>query len=442
MALTSLSAGDLQTIRALHAAGRSQDALHACRRLLAAQPDRADVLAISGTLALKLGDVASAEAALRASLALDASSVEAQFNWGNALMRLGRRADAIAAFERVLELRPDFVPALNNLGNALYESRELQAAAAAFRRALELSPKTAHLQRNLGTALHGLADLKGALQCFQRAVALRSDWPKALQSLATTAMECGEWRCAAEACQSWLRLSAANVEALGLRSIALDELGETALADELLDFERLLRRVQLSIPPAGFSSLADFNAALTEQTLAHPTLHLPASNDPRYHCPTLRMTAEFCAGAEGASAALGRLVASAIDDYVEDLARRLPAHPFVAGGPRRFTLKSWATVLDGEGNLEPHVHYASYVSAVYYAKIPSAMDHAQSGAGYLELGGGGPARFPTRVARDALAVEPREGLLLLFPSYFYHHTTPFRAPEPRVAIAFDTAPAP
>ncbi len=429
----------LEQIRALHAAGRSAEALHACRELLNAEPERADVLAIAGTLALKLGQHAEAEANLRAAVALDPSSLEALFNWGNSLTRLGQRADAMQAFSRALELRPDFVPALNNLGNALYEGKEFAAAAATFQRALQLAPETAHLHRNLGTALHEQGSREAALACFQRACTLRPGWVKALQSFATTAMELGEWRAAAAACLSWLEHSPANVEALGLRSIALDELGETAGADELLNFDQLLQCIQLSAPPPGYASLAEFNAALSAQTLAHPSLHVPASDDPRYHCPTLRMSAEFCAGSSGASAALAQLVAEAIDAYVAQLAQRLPTHPFVTGAARRFSLKSWATVLDGEGNLEPHVHYASYVSAVYYPKIPSTMDSAHTGAGFLEFGGG-PARFPCRVSREVRTVQPREGLLLLFPSYFYHRTAPFRAAEPRIAIAFDTTP--
>ena len=162
---------------------------------------------------------------------------------------------------------------------------------------------------------------------------------------------------------------------------------------------------------------------------------MPVS-DPRYHCPTLRQTEELCEQPNTASATLRQLVASAIDGYVSKLERALPEHPFVAGAARRFTLKSWATVLDGEGNLEPHVHYGSYVSAVYYPKLPSQMESVRNGAGFLEFGGG-PTRFPCRVNRPVRAVEPREGLLVLFPSYFYHRTAPFQAAEPRIAIAFD-----
>jgi len=397
---------DLEQVRTLHRAGRSREALLACRELLASEPNDVDALIVAGTLCLKLAEPRA----------------------------------AVDFFSHVLSLRPNFVPAHNNLGNAHYELRELEAAAASFQRALELAPDAAHLHRNLGTTLREQGKLDAALSRFQRALSLRPDWVRALQSLATTAMELGHWRVAAEACFIWLQLRPANVEALGLASIALDELGEQGPADELLDFDRLLQIRAISEPPPGFASLADFNAALAQHALEHPTLRALAPTDPRYHCPSLRLTAEFCTEAAGPAAALARLVAAAVDGYVSELARALPAHPFVAGAATRFALKSWATVLDGEGNLEPHVHYDSYVSAVYYPKIPSGMSSSQPGAGFLEFGGG-PTRFPCRVRRPVRVIEPREGLLVLFPSYFYHRTAPFRAPEPRIAIAFDTVPA-
>lgn len=53
---------------------------------------------------------------------------------------------------------------------------------------------------------------------------------------------------------------------------------------------------------------------------------------------------------------------------------------------------------------------------------------------------GGPSQCPCRRRRAPHAVRPREGLLLLFPSYFYHRTLPFRADAPRISVAFDAVP--
>ena len=39
------------------------------------------------------------------------------------------------------------------------------------------------------------------------------------------------------------------------------------------------------------------------------------------------------------------------------------------------------------------------------------------------------------------AVRPEPGMLVLFPSYFWHGTVPFRSEQARMTVAFDAVPA-
>ena len=41
----------------------------------------------------------------------------------------------------------------------------------------------------------------------------------------------------------------------------------------------------------------------------------------------------------------------------------------------------------------------------------------------------------------ARLIQPEEGLMVLFPSYFYHSTVPFETDETRISVAFDLMPA-
>ncbi len=431
----------LQQIAALYRAGRRREALDACRRFLAAEPRRADVLALAGQVAEELGEAAEAVAHYAAAVAVKPDFAEAQYNLGNLLVRVGRRDEAVDAYRRAAKLRPDLAPVHANLGNVLYALRRWDEAVASHRRALALTPNAAEAHRNLGIALHEAGDLLGSIDCFRRAVALKPHWPKALQSLANSLMEHGDWRAAIEICDAWLKLVPANVEALGLKAVALEELGDRAGARYLVDFERFVRMIEFSTPPEGFAGMAEFNAALARHALEHPTLKVPPETDPRYHCATLRITEEFLAEPKGPAAPFERMIERAASDYIRDLARLDPAHPFLVNPPRRWQLTSWAAVLDGQGNLNPHVHYAGYISGVYYPKIPEPIGAQGEGqAGWFQFGGN-PERFPCKTVPETRAIRPREGLMLLFPSYFYHRTVPFTAPEPRVSIAFDAIPA-
>jgi hypothetical protein len=283
-----------------------------------------------------------------------------------------------------------------------------------------------------------LGEREAAIDCFRRAVELSPQWIKAQQSLATTAMELGDWALARATCEAWLSLVPGSAEALGLWSIALDELGETATADELLDVARLLTTVQLEAAPGG-GSLSAFNSALARQALGDLSLAVPTPTDARYHCPTLAISNDVPAPPGSPAASLHEWVAARIQSYVRALRETAPCHPFAQGAPLQWQLKSWFAVLDREGQLEPHVHYESYVSAVYYARVPEEM-RGGAQAGYFELSGG-PGGFPCRARRQPHPVRPYEGLLLVFPSYFYHRTLPFHANAPRISIAFDAVPS-
>jgi hypothetical protein len=99
-----------------------------------------------------------------------------------------------------------------------------------------------------------------------------------------------------------------------------------------------------------------------------------------------------------------------------------PAHPFLAAPPERFTLTVWAVVLPTRGYQTAHIHPDAWLSGVYYAQVP---------AGMLD---GTPDTLQKKGAR---LIRPEEGLMVLFPSCFYHGTIPFETDETWISVAFD-----
>ena len=424
----------------LYRAGRHQEALQTCRQALALAPKQADLLALAGLIAMELRQVEEAAGLYEAAVAAKRDFAEAHYNLGIALTELGRTEEAVAAYRRAAKLRPDLLPIHNNLGNALQSLGQWEGAEQAYRRGLALAPDNAELQRNLGTVLQASGKIDEALAACRRAVALKPGWSLAQSTLANLLVETGAPREVVAACDAWLAQCPGTIEAIGLKSVALDELGERAAARYLVDLDRFVRVLHFERPPAGYASMRDFNAALAQHALAHPTLTLPAESDPRYHCPTLRITGEFLAEPKGPAAALEAMMNEAVSDYITGISAQDREHPYLANPPRRWRLTSWAAVLDRQGSLEPHIHYDGYVSGVYYCHMPAEIGASdESEAGWFELG-----RLPERVgsaaAPEICAIRPREGMMILFPSYFYHRTVPFEAAEPRISIAFDAAP--
>lgn len=97
----------------------------------------------------------------------------------------------------------------------------------------------------------------------------------------------------------------------------------------------------------------------------------------------------------------------------------------------------WAVVMESEGHQLPHIHPAAWLSGVYYVSLPASMGDGESGReGWIEFGLP-PDELVGEASPEVELFRPEEGLMFLFPSYFYHRTIPFPGDERRICIAFD-----
>lgn len=419
-------------------AGQLEEALGACREILALQPERADVMGFAGMIALKLGDDDEAIRMYRASLALRPDQPEARYNLGNALKNLGRLDDSMAAYTLAIELRPDLAPAHHNLGNALQSLERYEEAETAYRRTIELAPQAAEPHRNLGIVLQRRDRLDDAIASYRHAVELQPGWPAVYTNLVTALLAAGDAASANDVCDEWLAHHPGSVEAMSFKCLALNDSGEDEACGVLLDFDRFVHERRWPAPD-GYADTAEFNTALADQVAGHPTMRVPHKDHPTYHHPNLQITEELLGGLGGPMAELEEMMIEAVRDYE----RALPSgdsHPFIANWPKRWRLSSWATLIEGQGNLVPHIHLDGYLGGVYYPDIPAVVSQPDRNlAGWFELGRP-PESMPCRNQPKVRAIQPEEGLMLLFPGYFYHRTVPFEDSGRRISIAFDMVP--
>ena len=343
-----------------------------------------------------------------------------------------------ASYGRAIELEPGFAAAHNNLGNTHQAQGRFDEAIAAYRRTIEIAPGVAESHRHLGIALQKAGRLDEAIAAFRAALERASERNIIYNSLALALMEKGDGAAAREVCEAWTSASGGDVEAIAFQTVALNEIGDHEARARFLDFERFVQVRHVTVP-APYTDLAEFNAALVAHVRAHPTLAVPDRNHPTFHHAELMITGELLAEPRGPMAQLEALMREAAEDYLRDH----PAdadHPFLLRPPRNYRLTSWSSVLRGQGNLLPHIHMEGYLSGVYYAQIPDDISEEDPGhAGWFELGRA-PADLHPSVEPEVFALRPEEGLMVLFPSYMYHRTVPFRSEAWRISIAFDVVP--
>lgn len=130
-------------------------------------------------------------------------------------------------------------------------------------------------------------------------------------------------------------------------------------------------------------------------------------------------------------------LARRVGQHIAGLPAADPGHP--ALGPRRDRpvrfAGSWSVRLSQAGYHASHHHPQGWFSSAFYLQVPEGLEADE---GMLALG-----ESPSDLGLGLPAyrlVEPKPGRLVLFPSFTWHATRPFKAGE-RITVAFDVAPA-
>ena len=114
--------------------------------------------------------------------------------------------------------------------------------------------------------------------------------------------------------------------------------------------------------------------------------------------------------------------------------------PFLANPAPRTELIGWATAMRAQGHQSAHIHPTSWLSAVYYVRVPDLVRRGDNAhKGWIEFGQP-PEHYPITKESDVTFIEPVEGKLILVPSYVYHRTMPYEDDALRISIAFDFDP--
>ena len=162
---------ELEAALARHRAGDLDGAREAYQRLLAARPERPDVLNLLGMVARQSGEIAEAVELFRRAAKADPANPINQFQLGEALRASGPDSAlaAIAAYRRAVTLEPRLVDAHTNLGLTCLAQGFHGEAVESLRQAAALEPEDAGNQANLGIALRETFEPEDAAAALARA---------------------------------------------------------------------------------------------------------------------------------------------------------------------------------------------------------------------------------------------------------------------------------
>ena len=367
-------------------------------RILQMLPNHPDALNIRAALLMKTGETLEAVRILTKITNLIPKFAQAHFNLGTALNALGKPSRAVKSLKQALLLNPDYAEAHYNLGNSLRQTKHIETAINHYEHCLKLNPSHVAAATNLASAHLNLGNSSLALK----------------------------------ACELARKSDPGNRDVFSFSAIALTETGEPEKAEQILSPKIMVRPKQFDVRP-GFESLKTLNQALVEHVITHKTLATEPHNKATRNG---QQTGNLSLGDRGPVTELQNMIGEALDEYLATI-KNAKYHPYPFLIPNLSKIDIWGTVLGNQGHQTAHMHRSAWVSGVYYAQLPKTMQDSDNGyAGWIEFGRP-PDEFKCQAEHAVHLLEPKEGLLVLFPSYLYHRTIPFKSDNKRISIAFD-----
>ncbi len=369
---------------------------------------------------------------LRDVVRIDPRSFVGQYNLGILLAEQYRLDEAIPALRRALDIDPRSLQTLVSLAAALRSSGDLAGSIAAYRQAISIAPELAQSHVYLGVVLNETGDKTGAMEAVRRGLAVDPNMADGHTMLGQILQELGDLNGAEVSLRRALALAPGHVGALAYFAVVLQQLGKTDEAKKYLDYESLLRARRFE-PIGGAPAIAAFKAEFTQLILGHQTLKA----DPPTSTTRGSQTQELLDTATPAVVELRRMIEASVADYMATvLAPRGTEFMCV---PASWRVVSWGVVLRSSGYQEAHFHPSGIVSGVYYVRMPDVVRSGSAGdAGHIRFGM--PIKYTGQQSLMTTTIKPEEGMVLLFPSYFWHNTMPFESTEDRISIAFDAIP--
>jgi len=413
---------------ALSALGKTHDAIESCKHALSINPNYAEAHNNLGLAFESLAKPVDAEQSYKKAVELKPNYGIAHNNLGNVLHDLGRMEDAIESYQRAIDADPAYADAYNNMGNTLRETGKLDEALKCYRKSLKINQSSTHAHGNLGDTLKDITYRNIHLAKSETSSAdTNAEFSLNLQEAWEEVLTCSE---------KALQIRANDTHALALKTSALIGLNRLSEWRELCNFERFIETKIIDVPD-GYKDLKTFNEALFSRCAEDPNLSYEQggkSIKKGKRINTLQLDSSPSPVASLLDAA-NQAVRTYKLNHPED-----KKHPYLAQTPAKWRLTAWGSILEKQGHHEPHIHRSGWVSGVYYGILPANTKiGGDDGQGYIEFGR--PSNHvESKKDPDFHLLKPDEGLLVLFPSYFYHQTIPFESDEIRFTIAFDVIP--
>ncbi|MFT2091342.1 putative 2OG-Fe(II) oxygenase [Paraglaciecola sp. 2405UD69-4] len=394
------------------------------------EPNNYQSLSSLGDSYVSLGEPLRAEMYYLNALELAPQQREIHDNLNELYWQLGNLQQFGKSYEKVLDLFPNdelrsaFVDLLSSA--AQYERAQLVLEKASDHNSKSILKSKAYL-------LAKFDQLQLSISTAEQALLLGFDLGLALHKVQLE-MSLNKLSEAQLSLDRVFEVSPHNQLALALQGTLWRLVGD-ARYKWLNDYDNFVRVYTLPVPK-GFASLDEFLEKLKERLM---TLH-------KFNTAPLRQTlingSQIPGGLFSKQYPEIDLLVKGIRELLETYIHSLPdgpEHPLLSRKAEGYEFSgSWSVKLDSQGYHVSHVHSDGWISSSFYVHVPEGLSGSEGDIYF------GKSSLNLNTNDDIeLTVKPTPGMLVLFPSYFWHGTFPFKLAQKdafRLTSPFDVVP--
>ena len=449
---------------ARHQLKQPDAAVQAFQRALELQPDFTQASVALGRLLIELQRWDDAVSVLDTLISEGHDTAEIRFERGRARIELGQISDAVADLQNAHAREPSneilrtlaltlwmrgendafdsiLGEALKNpvlvvaAADMLRQSGQAERAIAAINAARESQPFPIEASEVLTQAYLDLDDADAAERTARDSLTGDPDNPGIKVRLISALLMQGKADAALELIRP-MRQSEPNAQHwIAYETTALRQMGDEQY-DRLVDLDRFVRSYSLPVPE-GFDSIDEFNQAFLKalDRWHHYERH------PLYQ--SLRDGNQTSRDLASIDDPVIEAYLKALDTPIREYMNFVGAgddHPLTARNTGEYRIAgSWSVRLHGGGRHVNHVHPEGWISSAYYVAVPDEVLDETGKAGWIKFGE--PPFKSTPPTPPQKWVQPSAGLLVLFPSFLWHGTSPIDGDSVRVTAPFDVVPA-
>jgi tetratricopeptide (TPR) repeat protein len=457
-----------QHVSALMALGRHQEALTGYQKLVDANPGNLPAVEALAVILNAMGRTQEAGQLTSRSLARGQRSAALFRTHARSLQGQGALVEAEDALRECIKLEPRRAEAHTALAQLVWtRTGDVQQATETLTEALRAFSQDEALWAAKASVLQAAGDSRAAYDSLAPLIDRERAQPSLLVRAALAALDfepstaaklseralhaagtnapartvlaaaqlgTGDAESALSNCEQLLLGTPDDQYLIALQTTAWRLLGDERYA-QYCDYGDLVLPRQLEAPAPWTdmeSFLGDVRASL--QRVHDPNGHALLFQSLRNGTETMQ---DLVLNTDPAIRALFKAFETPIRDYLEHIGHG--PDPLRRRNKGRFRFHgSWSVRLRSSGYHTNHVHPRGWISSACYIELPDSMADETRRDGILSFGE--PSLLTLPPLAPEYSVRPRNGMLVLFPSYVWHGTVPFSGEQARLTVAFDLIP--